>query len=620
MSSDPNAQQATSAGGPPTGAPPGQAAPPPAGQAPYPPPAGAPGQQPYPYPYPPPGGYGAPPGQQGYYPPPPGQYYPPPQAYAYPGYYPPPGQYPTPAAPYGQYPPPAAGQYLPPSCAPPGSPGAQAAQAASGAPGSYPQPTGSPAPSQGQYPPPAGAPPQGQYPPPAGAPPQGQYSPAPAPAAGPAQPPTTGQYPPGGGYAPQYPPYGMPTAVPAPHQPIIPGVNPIVPLGPGPPYAPPGQDPLFFLGTVIPDPRALPAPLGVQKVPGYDPAHDYNHLTGALGNANVPGNEAKLLQVILALSVAQRDALNDYCTAKSGVTLAGKVSACTGIGADFKNALLGLCHGPLWYDVELLKLAMDGVGTNERLLTELIMGRPGYEIRWLKTAYGMKYKKDLMERVDGELSKIGIRFGSKSDIQKVFAMALNAQKAADTPYVDDAQVNQDVEALHRASKKKDAITFAEILINRSDTHIAAVIVKFNTKHRSISKVIKDTFSGHMEMALLYIVHGVKPKRDRQGVWRDAKLLEKTMKGAGTRDTALTYHLIRTHWNPARMEAVKEAFAEYRKHKAKHFGANKEWSLYGRVKAETSGNYGALLLALIGAPPKVGKVGKDAPGVPVPQIA
>ena len=83
-----------------------------------------------------------------------------------------------------------------------------------------------------------------------------------------------------------------------------------------------------------------------------------------------------------------------------------------------RNALLGLCYGPLWYDVELLNLAMDGVGTNERLMTELIMGRPGYEIRWLKIAYAMRNKKDLAERVDGELSKLGIRFGSKSDIQK----------------------------------------------------------------------------------------------------------------------------------------------------------------------------------------------------------
>lgn len=68
-----------------------------------------------------------------------------------------------------------------------------------------------------------------------------------------------------------------------------------------------------------------------------------------------------------------------------------------------------------------------------------------------------------------------------------------------------------------------------------------------------------------------------------------------------------------------MEAVKAAFVEYRKHKVKTFDSSKEWTLYGRVKNETSGNYEALLLSLIGAPPKVGKEGK-APGQPVPQIA
>lgn len=71
-----------------------------------------------------------------------------------------------------------------------------------------------------------------------------------------------------------------------------------------------------------------------------------------------------------------------------------------------------------------------------------------------------------------------------------------------------------------------------------------------------------------------------------------------------------------------MEAVKAAFVEYRKHKAKDFGPNKDWSLYARVKSETSGNYEALLLSLIGAPQKEIKLvnkGK-APGQPVPQIA
>jgi annexin A7/11 len=58
----------------------------------------------------------------------------------------------------------------------------------------------------------------------------------------------------------------------------------------------------------------------------------------------------------------------------------------------------------------------------------------------------------------------------------VFIMALNTQKPVDSPYmqIDHTRVAADVEELHRASKKKEEPPFFEILINRSDQHIAAV--------------------------------------------------------------------------------------------------------------------------------------------------
>ena len=36
------------------------------------------------------------------------------------------------------------------------------------------------------------------------------------------------------------------------------------------------------------------------------------------------------------------------------------------------------------------------------------------------------------------------------------------------------------------------------------------------------------------------MHGAKSKHDGQGFWRDAKLLEKSMAGLGTKDTQLIY--------------------------------------------------------------------------------
>lgn len=38
------------------------------------------------------------------------------------------------------------------------------------------------------------------------------------------------------------------------------------------------------------------------------------------------------------------------------------------------------------------------------LLIELVLGRPGHEIRWLKNAYKLRYGKDLVDDVKSDLS------------------------------------------------------------------------------------------------------------------------------------------------------------------------------------------------------------------------
>ena len=60
--------------------------------------------------------------------------------------------------------------------------------------------------------------------------------------------------------------------------------------------------------------------------------------------------------------------------------------------------------GPLAYDVELAHKALAGLGTNEILLTELILGRSAAEIKLLIKAYKDKYDKDLVSDVMSDLS------------------------------------------------------------------------------------------------------------------------------------------------------------------------------------------------------------------------
>lgn len=63
-----------------------------------------------------------------------------------------------------------------------------------------------------------------------------------------------------------------------------------------------------------------------------------------------------------------------------------------------------------------------------------------------------------------------------------------------------------------------------------------------------------------------------------------------MAGLGTKDTQLIYRLTRAHWDPQRMDAVKDAYQRrYKK------------PLENRVKGETSGVYRDLLVALVRNP-------------------
>ena len=57
-------------------------------------------------------------------------------------------------------------------------------------------------------------------------------------------------------------------------------------------------------------------------------------------------------------------------------------------------------------------------------------------------------------------------------------------------------------------------------------------------------------------ALLHVLNGVLNRPAR-----DARLLEESMKGVGTKDELLVARLTRIHWDPEHMQAVKDSYKE-----------------------------------------------------------
>ncbi|KAI9800011.1 MAG: hypothetical protein M1833_003540 [Piccolia ochrophora] len=489
------------------------------------------GQQPY-SPYPPPqqGQSPYPPQQQyGSPPPPQGQYGAPYQGSQYP---PQQGQYPPPQ---GQYPPPQ-GQYPPQQGQPP--PGQYPPQQGQPPPGQYPLQHGQPPP--GQYPPQQGQyhPPQGQYPPPQG-PPGGQYG-APAP----------GGYPPQHSYGQQ--PYGAPQQGSHPQQPAAQQY-----YGASPGY---GQ----------------PTPPSPGYVYGQIAQGDFTQDVDALYKAmkGFGTNEKVLIGILSKRDPLQMAALRSAYERRHKKSLASHVAS--EIEGSFRDGMQALVNGPLHQDAFLVNRAIAGMGTEEVLLNDVLVGRSNADLNAIKQEYQRLYREPLDASVRRDLS---------GKTERLFSMIIAAQRAEDSAPVNPQQIDQEVMELHKATEAKvgkDALVVCSILSSKNDNQLRALATTYEQRFRTkLESVIIKEFSGHMEDTLVLMLRG----GDR--ATRDAILLEDTMKGLGTKDFLLVNRVVRFHWDRNHMSRVKEAYR-------RKYGRE----LSSRIKGETRGDVERMLLACI----------------------
>ncbi|KIY74007.1 Annexin [Cylindrobasidium torrendii FP15055 ss-10] len=389
---------------------------------------------------------------------------------------------------------------------------------------------------------------------------------------------------PSGPVMPQTP--GFPQAPPPPHPIGMPQID----TGYHPPTSFPqphlnvGFDPLrvTYLGATCLRPGALPSR---ECFPGYVPDGDFDALRAA--TKGMGSKKDKIVTILAPLEPMKMAVLQHAFTTKIGKQLGplldSELSSMVGTTTDLQQLVHGLVLGPLFCDAWIVSECLKGLGTREDLLNEVLLGRSNEDIQLLAQAYpSVAGGRQLLADVQGDLS---------GKTARLFTMALAASRETGL-VVNDAEVQKDVDELYKAGQGKagtDEIAFCRILTGRSPQHLGQVEERYSRQHKSLTKIIKAEFSGHMQSALLHIVKGVKHKRASfgEGVWRDVKYLEKAMKGRGTDDFALICRTLRASWNPQRMQQIKHAYkSRYSKY------------LDERVKKETSGDYRTLLVALI----------------------
>ena len=212
----------------------------------------------------------------------------------------------------------------------------------------------------------------------------------------------------------------------------------------------------------------------------------------------------------------------------------------------FEDILVSVATGPLDSDITYLHDAMNGVGTDETALNDVLLGRTNADLNAIKHAYAQRYHKSLLETIKGELSGKTERF---------FEMLLDARRPEQGSPFDRQGIDNDVRELHRATVGKtgtDEISVFAIFLNSSDERLSVLQGEFErVYHVRLEKVIRDEFSGHLEDALVGML-----ARARDPVLYHGGVLKECLFGDGVNEKRLVYWVVRLHWAPMYFDRVK----------------------------------------------------------------
>ncbi|XP_020819918.1 annexin A6 isoform X2 [Phascolarctos cinereus] len=309
----------------------------------------------------------------------------------------------------------------------------------------------------------------------------------------------------------------------------------------------------------------------VRPAPNFDPEADAKALRKAMKGLGT--DEDTIIDIITHRSNDQRQQIRQTFKSHFGRDLMADLKS--EISGSLAKLILGLMMPPAHYDAKQLKKAMEGAGTDEQALIEILATRNNQEIRAINEAYQEDYHKsledDLTSDTSGHLKRIlvSLATGNRDEGPENSEQAReDAQEIADTTGGGD--------------KPSLETRFLSILCSRSYQHLRRVFQEFiKMTNHDVEHTIKKEMSGDVRDALVAIVQSVKNKP-----LFFADKLYKSMKGAGTDEKTLTRIMV-SRSETDLLNIRREFIDKYDK------------SLHHVIESDNSGDYLKALLALCG---------------------
>ncbi|XP_003970568.1 annexin A6 isoform X1 [Takifugu rubripes] len=313
----------------------------------------------------------------------------------------------------------------------------------------------------------------------------------------------------------------------------------------------------------------------VRPAANFDPAADAQALRKAMKGFGT--DEDAIIDIVAQRSNAQRQEIRQTFKSLLGRDLMKDLKS--ELSKNLERLIIGLMLTPAEFDAKMMKKAMEGAGTDEHALIEILVTRSNDEIQAMNAAYQAAYKKTLEEAIQSDTSGLFCR------ILVSLVQGAREEGPADLERADaDAQ---ELAAACNAESDDMKVKFMSILCTRSFPHLRKVFQEFvRFSNKDIEQIIKKEMSGDVKNTFYAIVCSVKNQPSYL-----ADRLYKAMKGLGTDDRALIRIMV------SRSEI--DLFTIRKEFKETHDVSLHEFIQVETMIGDTSGDYRKTLLILCG---------------------
>lgn len=308
----------------------------------------------------------------------------------------------------------------------------------------------------------------------------------------------------------------------------------------------------------------------VLRCTNFDPEKDATKLREAVRGLGT--DEKTIINILSCRRNKQRQQIKNVYKQCYGRDLKEDLEADT--SGDFGKLVSALMVPPKTYDCINLRASVQGIGTNEISLSEIMCSRDNHEMRQIRAQYKNLYKIELEDDLKADTS---------GNYQRLLVSLCNADRD-ETTEVNLRRAEEDAKILYDSGEGRmgtDESAFNLVFAKRSYAQLRATFSEYyRLGSKDIVESIKSEFSGDIRDALLAIVECARCKPAFF-----AHRLNNAMHGLGTDDDALIRIIVSR--SEVDMTQIKKAFS------IMYQNSLSEW-----IEGDTSGDYRKLLLELI----------------------